>query len=259
MGDAPYWRVPLGFSRHQELPVTAPVPESEKASLIEDFVDIIFSPARVFARRASGGVWGPFLIVSLVFAALVFVNAGTMQGVMDAEMNRAIAQMVESNPNLTEEQLGPMRGAMEFSFKWMPVIGAPIFFCILGLVVWLVGKSFGGTLGFGTGVMIAAYANVPRVLEQMLVAIQALVLDTSGFQSRLQFSLGVGRFMDPNGPQGLLNTIGRIDLFTLWATTLIVLGLIHAGKVDKQKAIIGGVIIWVLGAAPFAMALLQGK
>ena len=239
--------------------MTAPVPATEQASLVEDFVDIIFSPAKVFARRATGGVWGPLIVVSVVIAVLAFVNAGTMQGVMDAEINRAVAQARASSPNVTEEQLAPMRSMMEMSMKWGAVVIMPIVFCLLGLCIWLVGKMFGGVLGFGTGVMIAAYAYVPRVLEQMLVAIQALALDTSTYTSRHQFSLGVGRFMDPNGPQGLLNTIGRIDLFTLWVTALVVIGLIHAGKVAKDKAIIGGVILWVLGAAPFAMALLQGK
>jgi hypothetical protein len=65
--------------------------------------------------------------------------------------------------------------------------------------------------------------------------------------------------MDPNGPQGMLNVVGRIDLITLWITALLVIGLIHAGKVEKTKAIIGGVILWVLGALPLLPALLSGK
>jgi hypothetical protein len=238
--------------------VTAPAAAIEKVSLVEDFVDIFFAPAKVFARRATGGVWGPFLIVTILVAVLAFVNSGTMRGVMDAEVNRAVAQAMEKNPSLTEEQMSGMRGMMEMSMKWVTVVIVPIMLCVFGLCVMIVGKILGGTLGFGTGVMIASYAFVPRVLEQMLIAIQALVLDTAGYTSRWQFSLGVGRFLDPSGPQGILNTLGRLDLFTLWVTALVVLGLMHAAKVPKQKAILGGVILFVLGGVPALWQLVTG-
>lgn len=238
------------------------VPESavapEQASLLEDFVDIIFSPSKVFARRATASPWAPLLIVAIVMAALVYVNAGSMQSVMDAEVDRAVAQAMAGNPNISEDQLNGMRTVMESSMKWGALVFMPIALVMLGFGVWLVGKAMGGTLKFGAAVMIAAYAYVPRVLEQMLIAIQALVLDTSGFRSQWQFSLGVGRFMDPDGPQGLLNTLGRFNLFTLWTTVLLVLGLMYAGKVAKEKAIAGGVILFVLGGVPFLFALIKG-
>ncbi len=237
----------------------APAPAVEKASLVEDFIDIIFTPSKVFARRSTGGAWGPFLIVSVLIAVLAFVNAGAMQGVMDAEVNRAVAQALEKNSNMTAEQADGMRGVMEASIKYGAIIGIPIMLLIMGLATWLVGKILGGTTTFGLGVMIASYAMVPRVLEQMLVAVQALMLDTATFTSRWQFSLGVGRFMDPSGPQGLLNTVGRIELFTIWSTVLIVLGLAHAAKVTKEKAMIGGAIMFVLGGVPALFQIISGQ
>lgn len=240
-------------------PETAAAPTAEKSSLLEDFVDILFAPSKVFARRGSGGAWGPFFIVAIILIVLTIVNAGAMQGVMDAEFNRAMTQAMEQNPNLTEEQMSGMRGMMEMSMKWGAVVIIPIVLLVLSLFVWVVGKMFGSTLSFGGGVMVASFAYVPRVIDSMLVAIQALFLDTATFASRWQFSLGVGRFMDPNGPQGMLNFLGRIDVFTIWVTVLIVLGLTHAGKVPKEKAIIGGVVIWILGALPFVPALISGK
>jgi hypothetical protein len=237
----------------------APAATPEKASLLEDFIDILFSPAKVFARRAMSSPFLPLVVVAVICGVLGFVNAGTMQGVMDAEYNRAVAQALENNPSMDPAAMEGMRGIMEATAKYGIVIIIPIMILLLGTITWLVGKILGSEMNWGTGLTIATFAFVPRIIEQMVVAIQGLLLDGAAFTSRFSFSLGVGRFMDPNGPQGILNVLGRVDVFTIWVTALIVVGLIHAGKVEKNKAIIGGVIIWVIGALPALPTLLAGK
>jgi len=225
----------------------APTAAPEKASLIEDFIDILFTPSKVFARRA-GGSWAPFFIVAILACVLYYVNSGAMSGIMEAETNRAIAAAVEKNPNMTEDQLNGMRSMMEGSMKWGAIVFMPIMLLGLGLVVMIVGKVLGGTIGFGLGVMIASYAYVPKVIEMMGVAIQALLLDASNFTGRYSYSLGVGRFMDSSGKQGLYGLLGRIDVFTIWVTVLLVIGLIHAAKMPRDKAIAAGLILWLIGA-----------
>lgn len=239
--------------------MTAPAATPEKASLLEDFIDVIFSPSKVYARRATAGVAAPLLIVALLCAVLAYVNSGAMQGVIDAEFNRAVAAATAENPGMDPSAMEIMRTGMEMTFKYGIGIMVLIGMLFLGLGTWLVGKVMGSEMNFGTGMTIAIFATVPRVIEGMVNAIQGLLLDTSTFASVQQFSLGVGRFMDPNGPQGMLNAIGRINVFTLWVTALLVIGLIHAGKVEKNKAIIGGVILWVLGALPLLPAIVGGK
>jgi hypothetical protein len=132
--------------------------------------------------------------------------------------------------------------------KWGAIVFMPIILLGLGLFVMIVGKVLGGTIGFGMGVMIASYAYVPRVIESMGVAIQALLLDASSFTGRYSYSIGVGRFMDSSGKQGLYGLLGRIDLITIWVTVLLVIGLMHAAKLPKEKAVVAGVILWMIGA-----------
>jgi len=239
--------------------VTAPAATPEKASLLEDFIDILFSPAKVYARRATASPAAPLIIIVVLCAVLGFVNAGTMQGVMDGEYNRAVAAAMEQNPGMDPSGMEAMRGVMEASFKYGVGIIILVAMLVLGLLTWLVGKILGSEMNFGTGLTIATFAYVPRVIESMLVAVQGLVFDTATFTSRYSFSLGVGRFLDPSGPQGVAGVLGRIDLITLWVTALLVVGLIHAGKVEKNKAIMGGVILWVIGALPALPALIGGK
>ena len=57
----------------------------------------------------------------------------------------------------------------------------------------------------------------------------------------------------------MLNLLGRIDLFTLWVTILIGIGLVHAAKLEKSKAYAGAAICWVLGAIPALFQVVSGK
>lgn len=235
-------------------PVTA-----EKSSLVEDMVDAFFAPVAMFTRRAGRPSWAAYGIVTLLLAATFYASLGALQGVFDTEMARAMAEAAAKNPQMTGEQLAGMQVAMEASFKYGGFVVMPFIVLVLGLCIWLVAKVLGGELGFGGGVMIAAFAYLPKVLESALVSVQSLVLDTSTFTGRYQYSWGVGRFLDPSMPQGMQNLLGRVDLFTLWATILIALGLAYSAKVPQSKAYAGAALIWVLGALPALFQVMSGK
>ena len=129
-------------------------------------------------------------------------------------------------------------------------IGIPIAILLLGLGTWLTGKMFGATLSYAAATMIAAYSYMPRIVEALAVAVQGLLLDTSGFTGRYQLSLGVGRFLDAESSRGLLGLLGRVDVFTLWVTALVAVGIMVVGKLPKEKAIAAGAVIWIYGALP---------
>src|SRR5580765_4703717 len=76
-----------------------------QAALWEDFVDIFFAPAAVFARRARGSVWPPLLFVTVLFGALFYLNAGVLQPVFEGDFNRSMAATVRANPRLTPEMV----------------------------------------------------------------------------------------------------------------------------------------------------------
>ncbi len=231
----------------------------EKSSLVEDLIDAFFSPVAMFTRRAGRPSWAAYAIITLLLAAGFYASLGALQGYFDTEMARAIADVVAKNPQMTGDQLAAMQGTMEASFKYGGFVAMPFILLVLGLCVWLVSKVLGGELGYGGGVMIAAFAYLPKVLESLLVSVQSLVLDTSKFTGRYQFSWGVGRFLEPTMSQGMQNLLGRIDLFTLWTTILIAIGLVYSAKVPASKAYAGAALIWVLGAVPAIFQLISGK
>jgi hypothetical protein len=213
----------------------------------------------MFTRRAGRPAWGAYAIVTLLLAASFYASLGALQGVFDTEMARAMAEVAAKNPEMTADQLASMQGTMEASFKYGGFVAMPFILLILGACVWLVAKVLGGELGYGGGVMIASFAYLPKVLESALVSVQSLVFDTSTFNGRYQFSWGVGRFLDSSMSQGMQNLLGRIDLFTLWTTLLIAMGLAYSAKVPKSKAYAGAMVVWVLGALPAVLQLVRGQ
>jgi hypothetical protein len=245
--------------RGADLDTSAQPPKQEKASLLDDFMDIFYAPSSVFARRQHASFWIPFIIVSLLFGLVTFSNRDLFEGIMDAEFSRAMAKRAASGgPQLTEDQ---MQAARRFTAS-IGTVGAffiaPIGIFFVGLVTWLVGKFVDAKETLGAALVVATFAYVPRVVEGILARVQGLLIDTSSFNSRYSFSLGVGRFLDPDTTSPiLLALVGRIDVFTIWVTVLLAIGLAVTGKISRGKAAIAGVIIWLIGGLPTIAQALQ--
>lgn len=220
----------------------------QQASLIEDYVDIWFSPSAVFARRREGGAWGPLILTTLILCVMFWAAMSAMQGIFDVETAKAMAKMQAENPSIPADQLEQIRKVTEVSMRWGGLIFMPILLVVLGTCTWIVSKVLGGALSFGGGVMIASFAYLPKALDLLLFFAQSYVFEPAA--GRYQYSIGVGRFLDPAMDPRMYNFLGRFDLFTIWVTVLLTLGLIHTAKVERPKAIVGGVILFVLGAIP---------
>lgn len=240
--------------------VDAPVvQEPEQASFFEDLVDIVVSPAKVFARRVDSGVFLVIVLFTLIAVALAFANRGAMDAAVSGEIDRQIARMIEQNPQMTAEQLAPARTWMSFSFTYGIAIGLPIYFLIVAIGVWLVAKLFGAQLGYGGALMITTWSFVPRFLGMILFALQGLVMDTSGLRGILQASFGVARFLDPDTTSaGMLALLGRIEVFTIWSTILIGIGIAVVGKLSRGQGMAAAAVIWCVGALPALFQFVAG-
>ena len=89
--------------------VTATIP-AERASVWEDFIDIFYAPAQVFARRAAAGsVWIPLLVVTVAMSALIYVNTGLLESMFSAEFDRGMAVAMKSNREADVPRRAPHR------------------------------------------------------------------------------------------------------------------------------------------------------
>jgi hypothetical protein len=240
--------------------VAAPTVPADRASVWEDFIDIFYAPSQVFARRAvHGSVWIPLLVVTVAMSALIYVNSGVLEPMLSAELDRALPVAMKSNPSVTPELLSTMR-SVQLRVAQFAGLFTPIGILVTGAGVWLIGKLFDAKQTFRAALLVTAYAFMPRVLEAALNGLQGLFLDPATLDGRFRVSLGIGRFLDPNAvPPALLGLIGRIDLFTIWVTVLLAIGLSVTGGISRSRAFLATPLIWALGAIPLVFSALRGS
>jgi hypothetical protein len=92
---------------------------------------------------------------------------------------------------------------------------------------------------------------MPRVIGAVIGGVQGLLMDPSKLTSQLSISLSPARFMDPDATNPVLfQFLGRLDLITIWVTVLLAIGLYVTGKVSKERAVVFGILIWIIGSLP---------
>jgi hypothetical protein len=233
--------------------------ESGRAGLWEDFIDIFYAPGSVFARRSDGQFGKPLLFLVAVGTVLFFLTKNATQPLMDAEFARRSADMLRKNPNLTAEQLSSGRGFYEMFAPLFFAIGITVSILGTGLVLWLVGKLFDAKESVAAAIMIATYSEVPRLVQILTNAAQGLVMSPEKLNSMNAVGFSLARFMDPdNSSQVMLALASRVDLFTIWVTVLLAIGLHVVGKIPKQQAGIAAAITWAVGALPAVLGALRG-
>lgn len=228
-------------------------------SVFADCLEIFYAPGAVFERRKDDPVFGIALLVFVVaMAILFFAFRGAMDPIFDAEFRRGWAQAMKQNPNLTPE-MAVSAAAVAKKFTAGIIIGYTLFVpLIMGCVLWLAGKFVGAKETVAAACMVAVYSFFPRVLETILNALQALALPEETLVGRYSVTLGVGRFFNPDTANPLLLAmVGRIDVFTIWVTVLMAIGLAVTGKVSKGQAAVAAAVVWLVGALPGALGALR--
>jgi hypothetical protein len=222
--------------------------KAERAGVWEDFIDIFYAPSQVFARRAQESFWVPMVVVTLAVSALFYLNSGVLRPIMDAEFNRGMAAAMKQNPRLTPEMAERFRQTGMLVAQVGSLIFVPLGIFMTGTVVWLIGKLFEARQAYRAAIVVAGYAWVPRILEGVLAGLQGLILDPDQLNGRFRLSLGVGRFLDPDTTAPILVAVaGRIDLFTIWVTILLAIGLSVTGGISRSRAFLAAPLIWAAG------------
>lgn len=242
-------------------PTAATATPPDSASMAEDFIDIFVSPAKVFARRAKASPMMPFIVICVLSTLIFFLTKNVLSTVWDAQMQKQMALQMKANPQLTQEMVDKSKPITNVIINVGAVVGPPILLLVMSLVTWVVARFImGGTLTFGTTVLITAYSWLPRIVAGILGVVQGLVLDTSKMTSLFQLQEGAARFVDPDSmSNGLYSLLAQVDLFSVWCTVLLIIGLTHAGKLEKSKATTTGIIMFVIGMVPALFSVAMGK
>ena len=231
-------------------PLTDSAPAPKPTALWEDFADIFYAPAQVFARRRDGRFGIALLVIVVVGTALYFLFRPMWESVTDA----AITQQLSTNPDLSPEQVAQARAtAAKFAVAGglaQALIGYPILIALVALLVWFVGKIFGSTQRFAQAMTIATYANVPRLLGTVIAGGLFSLGYPEQARSPNSILLSPLRLIDEASVSVTAATLlGRLDVFTIWTTALIGVGLHVVGGLPKSKAALAAAIVWLVASA----------
>ena len=228
-----------------------PPPAPPGTPLWEDFIDIFTSPSAVFARRKEDpNFFIPLFVVTLVVGLIMFGTKELMAPIFDAEFARGMAIAQKQNPNITAEQMEAGKGFARMAATFGGFIIIPIAICLVGIITFLAGKVVQASTTFGQAMMIGAYAYVPKIVGTILSAAQAAVMDPASLTSQFTIHVGPARFFDvATTSLATMTLMGRLELFTLWSTILIAIGLKVTGKLDTTKAALGGFLVWLIASA----------
>lgn len=235
----------------------APAPEAPPA-VWEDFIDIFYAPAAVYDRRRGVSPWPVLLVLTLLLTALFVAWQRGVGPLLDVEMQRAAAEMIAENPEITAGQLEQMsamgRGLGVVGFA----LAFPMGVLVVALVTWGLTRAFGAAASFTTLLMVVTYAQLVHVPAYGLGLFQSLVLDLRRYDSIQDVSFSLARFLDqPEASLLAVDLAARVDLFTLWATALIAIGVHTVTDLPRARAWTVALLVWLLGSLPSLIGALM--
>lgn len=225
-----------------------------------DCLEIFVSPASVFARNAQAGVGRPLLVLTLGGVVLYYLTLPVVEPAFVGDALRGGAEAMARNPELTPEKLAELTRVNLKFFGLLSLLTTPLLVFAVGLLAWIGGALAGAQLSYGQANVIAAFASLPRLLQALALGAQAALLPEDQVTSVARLSPGLARFLDPATTSPVLLALAqRADLFVLWITVLVAIGLATVGRIPASRAALAGVVVFVLGTIPtIALAALRG-
>ncbi|MEO7040252.1 MAG: YIP1 family protein [Gemmatimonadaceae bacterium] len=233
-------------------------PAVPNASLWEDFIDIFTSPAAVFRRRENSGFGVPLIVLTVIFAILILGTKSLVQPAVDGDMARAMAHTMKQHPEITAAQIQQQQAMGAKIGPYIIIVAIPIMVMLTGLVLWLVGKIFESKQNGTQALMVATYAFFPKILASLAGALIAYLSSPERLNGLVRLSVGVGSLLNPDTTSPvLIAMLARVDVFTIWETILLAIGLQVTGKVSKSNSYLAAAIVWFIGALPGVLGALR--
>lgn len=227
--------------------MTAPA-ATKAPSVWEDFIDIFTSPSQVFERRQNGNWFLPMIVVTVIICLIYVGTKSLTQPVFDAEYARGAAAALRANPQITADQLAKGKAFFEKIQVFIFLVFIPVGIFLVGLVLWLVGKLFDSKMSFQSGLVVASYSALPKIFGAIVGPIIAYFSDPSTLTSATKITPSLAHFFDIGTTSPLLlQVLARFDVFTIWSTILLGIGLAVTGKIPRSRAYVAATIVWVIG------------
>lgn len=227
-------------------------PTAKPAALWEDFIDVFTQPGAVFERRRDGRFGKALLILMVLSAVTFFATRPLLQPMFDRMFDAQQAAMAQANPNMTEAQRASAKAMTErISTVFLPigaVVGVPILVLVTAGVLFGVARVAGAPVSYGQAATITTYANVPRVLGGIAGAAILAVKDAQELPVLQSAPTGPVLFLARDASPYLVAILSRFDLFTLWSTVLVGIGVAVMARRSRAQGFTAAGLLWAVGS-----------
>ena len=223
---------------------------SPKGSVIEDVLEVLWAPAKVFDRSRAKGVGMYILVLTAITLVIVLATKGLIQPYIDANFDLQVRQMAAKGTPMPAEAMATAQKFGAYGFIATGVLMIPLGAVLTGLLVWMGGKVASAGCTYGQAMLIATLASVPRILSFIATAVQGALADPQSIRSFSDAALGAARFVDPATTSPALTTLlTNLDVFNIWQLVIMAVGISVIGRVERSAGFVGALVAWGLGVA----------
>jgi len=236
---------------------TSPPSVAPRSSLY-NAVDIIVAPATAFDRLREVPAWGwAFLIVSVLGAIGSLLAAPAtmhaLQTTLPAQLaaNDAIAKLPpDQQQRAIANALGFTKVMTQISWLFVPVL-----VLLVALIQALV-MTIANAIAHGDGTFKKFFALSITVtvvgigLSSIVLGIIVLVRGADSFESAtaVQSALPSLGLLAPGSKGALAGFLGALNVFYLWSTALLALGMVRVGRITPPVAWSSAIVLLLLTA-----------
>jgi len=249
-------------------PGAAPTAPGEPAAGPSPFAAItgtFTSPAETFAGLVRRPTWWLPLVLWLAGIGVVIL-VSTPKVDMERTMREMFeARAAKTGQSVSDEQIREMAARSERTPGKAAAWGLPtsvVMFLLVTLVLWGGARASGSEARFPQVLAVWGHANLPNVVGlAVAIPILAALPDASETQFSIQRALksNVGAFLPADAPAFLSSIASSIDVFSLAALALLVVGMKKLPAMPAGAGVAVPVVLWavyVLGKAALAAAFL---
>jgi len=225
---------------------------------LSNVVDIVVAPNSAFDRLRRVPTWGWAFAVATVLGAIGSLLAApailhALQTSMPAQLaaSPGIAKLPPDQQQKTiEMSMSFARIITQISFLFVP-IGILVIALIQAIVMLIANAAGRGDGTFGKYFALSVNVAVIGVgLNSIVLGIIVLVRGASSFETAtaVQGSLPSLALVMPGAKGGTAGLLGALNVFAIWATVLLALGMQRLGRVSPVVAWIAAIFMLVCTA-----------
>lgn len=242
-------------------------PSSSRRGGLANVADVIIAPSAAFERLRVVPSWGwAFLVAALLAIAGALLTTPAVMHALETGLpaqlaaNPAIAKLP---PDQQQKQIAAMLGISKAISQWS-WLAVPIILLVVGLVQGLI-MTIANAAGRGDGGFKTFFALSITVgvvgygLHALVLGIIATVKGASTFENTASVYAAVPSLalLAPGAHGAAAGFLAGLNVFSLWATVLLALGMTIVGRIPRAVAWATAVLMLLIAAAFTAYSAAQ--